>query len=84
MSDSPGHVLNFTEALAMVVRESARAQARGSERVALLASAGRALAESIVADRDQPPFDRSTRDGFAVREEEWSAGKKLKSRAARR
>jgi molybdopterin molybdotransferase len=78
MSDSPGHVLNFTEALAMVVRESARVQARGSERVALLASAGRALAESIVADRDQPPFDRSTRDGFAVRAEEWSAGKKLR------
>ncbi len=28
---------------------------------------GRVLAESIAADRDYPPFDRSTRDGFAVR-----------------
>ena len=28
---------------------------------------GRVLAEPIVADRDYPPFDRSTRDGFAVR-----------------
>ena len=28
---------------------------------------GRVLAEAVVADRDQPPFDRSTRDGFAVR-----------------
>ena len=30
------------------------------------------------ADRDQPPFDRATRDGFAVRAEEWSAGKRLR------
>lgn len=28
---------------------------------------GRVLAEDIFADRNYPPFDRSTRDGFAVR-----------------
>ena len=28
---------------------------------------GRILAEPVRADRDYPPFDRSTRDGFAVR-----------------
>ena len=28
---------------------------------------GRVLAENIAADRDYPPFDRSIRDGFAVR-----------------
>src|SRR5215469_5660779 len=28
---------------------------------------GRVLAEDVVADRDYPPFDRSIRDGFAVR-----------------
>jgi molybdopterin molybdotransferase len=28
---------------------------------------GRVLAGPVVADRDYPPFDRSTRDGFAVR-----------------
>lgn len=28
---------------------------------------GRVLAEPVFADRDYPPFDRSTRDGFAVR-----------------
>ncbi len=33
----------------------------------LLACGGRVLAEGVKADRDQPPFDRSTRDGFAVR-----------------
>jgi molybdopterin molybdotransferase len=28
---------------------------------------GRVLAEPVLADRDQPPFDRSTRDGYALR-----------------
>jgi molybdopterin molybdotransferase len=36
------------------------------------------LAEDVRADRDQPPFDRATRDGFAVRATEWSAGKRLR------
>src|ERR1700688_1908357 len=30
-------------------------------------STGRILAEDVVADRDYPPFNRSVRDGFAVR-----------------
>jgi len=33
----------------------------------LLSAGGRVLAEGIRADRDQPPFPRSTRDGFACR-----------------
>jgi molybdopterin molybdotransferase len=37
------------------------------ERVDLLLSAGRVLAEAVLADRDIPPFPRSTRDGYAVR-----------------
>jgi molybdopterin molybdotransferase len=38
-----------------------------TETVPLADAAGRVLAEDVRADRDQPPFDRSTRDGFAVR-----------------
>jgi len=38
----------------------------GNERVAIGESVGRILAEDIVADGDQPPFDRSMMDGFAV------------------
>jgi molybdopterin molybdotransferase len=38
-----------------------------TEVVALLASQGRVLAEPIHLDLDQPPFDRSMRDGFAVK-----------------
>ncbi len=75
MGSAPGRVVEFEEALAIVLRE-ARART-GETRVALLASAGRVLAEDVTADRDQPPFDRATRDGFAVRAAEWSAGAKL-------
>ncbi len=34
---------------------------------------GRVLAEDVAADRDYPPFHRSTRDGYAVRSAEVSA-----------
>jgi len=71
-------VVDFTEALAIVLREAASLRAPQAKRVALLAARGRILAEPIAADRDQPPFDRATRDGFAVRAEEWSVGKKLR------
>jgi len=50
----------------------------GTERVALLDLAGRVLAEEVKADRDQPPFDRASRDGFAVRAVEWMAGRRLR------
>jgi molybdopterin molybdotransferase len=33
---------------------------------------GRVLAENVVADRNYPPFDRSIRDGFAVRAQDAS------------
>lgn len=38
-----------------------------SEIIPLAAAAGRVLAAAIRADRDQPPFPRATRDGFACR-----------------
>ena len=37
------------------------------EEVALGAAAGRVLAVDVAADRDSPAFDRSARDGYAVR-----------------
>jgi molybdopterin molybdotransferase len=48
-----------------------------SERVDLEDAAGRVLAEPLHADRDQPPFPRSTRDGFACRAAEASQHKPL-------
>jgi molybdopterin molybdotransferase len=47
------------------------------EHVPLLAALNRVLAEPILADRDQPPFPRSTRDGFACRAEDIRTAKPL-------
>jgi len=38
----------------------------GTEHVPLVAAAGQVLRQTIVAERDQPPFDRATMDGIAV------------------
>jgi molybdopterin molybdotransferase len=71
-------VLEFAEALAVVLRHAAKVRVPETERASLLEAAGRVLAEDVAADRDQPPFDRATRDGFAVRAGEWTAGARLK------
>jgi molybdopterin molybdotransferase len=58
--------VTFDEARQCVLREVR--PCRGQvEQVPLLDAAERVLAEAVPADRDYPPFDRSTRDGFAVR-----------------
>jgi molybdopterin molybdotransferase len=64
----------FDDALALVLRHAAGLAASAAEPVALAASRGRVLAEPLIADRDQPPFNRSTRDGFAVRAMDLNAG----------
>jgi molybdopterin molybdotransferase len=45
----------------------------GSEVVKLEAALGRVLAEAICANRDQPPYDVSAMDGFAVRSADLQA-----------
>jgi molybdopterin molybdotransferase len=60
-------VVGFDEALKIVLGHAAGRAEGASEVAELLACGGRVLAEAVKADRDQPPFDRSTRDGFAVR-----------------
>ncbi len=60
-------VLLFEEALAEVLLQAqSLPEPSGVDHVALTAALGRVLAEGIAADRDQPPFPRSTRDGFAL------------------
>jgi molybdopterin molybdotransferase len=60
-------VLTFEDARRAVEDHASRLSPGGNEAVGLLHSAGRVLAEPIAADRDIPPFRRSTRDGYAVR-----------------
>ncbi len=57
--------LNFEEARACVLREACGSACL--ELAELTAADGRVLGEQITADRDYPPFDRSARDGFAIR-----------------
>ena len=42
----------------------------GCESVPLAEAAGRILAEHVVAERDQPPFNASSMDGYALRSED--------------
>lgn len=42
----------------------------GLEKISLLDALGRVLGEDIVAERDNPPWDNSAMDGFAVRWED--------------
>jgi molybdopterin molybdotransferase len=67
-------VVGFDEALEMVLSRAGNLATPETERIPLLECQGRVLAEAVRADRDQPPFDRSTRDGFAVRAPEFGTG----------
>lgn len=58
--------------MSLIDFEEARARIAGLEphrpttTVPLAIAAGRVLAEDVALDRDQPPFDRATMDGYAV------------------
>ncbi|HEV2224842.1 MAG TPA: gephyrin-like molybdotransferase Glp [Candidatus Acidoferrales bacterium] len=73
-------MLSYEDARLKVIEVTAglrRIPAR--EKLKLHNSPGRILAQEIVADRDYPPFDRATRDGFAVRAADCrEAGAKLR------
>jgi molybdopterin molybdotransferase len=68
------HLLSYEQSAALVAAhaEKIRQHPPRTERIALAHSAGRILAAPIKADDDQPPFARSTRDGYACRAAEAS------------
>lgn len=66
-SESQTHILPFKDARRVVENHAALLRPRGKELSALLEARNRILAEPVAADRDYPPFHRSTRDGYAVR-----------------
>jgi len=57
-------MIPFDKALKTVL-DSARQL--GSERIDITCAVSRILAEDVKSDMDMPPFDKSTRDGFACR-----------------
>jgi molybdopterin molybdotransferase len=68
MPASPSQsVLSFEEARRVVEDHASQLSPGAHETVDLVRAAGRILAEPVAADRDIPPFPRSTRDGYAVR-----------------
>src|SRR5260370_4721885 len=75
---APANVVGFDEALASVSAHAESLGAATTEDLPLLECRGRVLAEAIVADGDQLPFDRSTRDGFAVHAEQLLPDRSLR------
>ena len=45
-------------------------------RIPILDSVGRVLAEEVLAERDQPAFDRVTMDGIALAYDDWASGQR--------
>jgi len=61
-------MISFEQALNLVAEKLAAANpSPAAETVPLDEARGRVLASDVLADRDYPPFPRSTRDGYAVR-----------------
>jgi molybdopterin molybdotransferase len=74
-------MLSFQEARKLVIQRTAPHIATHPRPIAkktLSEALGDALAQEIRSDRDYPPFDRSTRDGYAVRSAEASQGAALR------
>jgi molybdopterin molybdotransferase len=65
-------ILTYAEAATLILKRaqdqahSPAATPRRTEQLPLLETLHRVLASPVVADRDLPPFHRSTRDGYAV------------------
>lgn len=70
-------VLSYEDAAGVVHQHAAPLRPSRTATVSLLDSLGRTLAQPIVADRDQPPFARSTRDGYACRSADLAQFKSL-------
>jgi molybdopterin molybdotransferase len=69
---------SYREAAALVAAYAGKlSRSLAQERVPLDQANGRVLARPLLADSDQPPFARSTRDGYACRAAEASAHMQL-------
>ena len=64
-------MLSFSESQQLVIGQ---ARSFGKEKVSLDNAGGRVISETIVADRDYPPFNRAAMDGYAIRETDWNLG----------
>jgi molybdopterin molybdotransferase len=78
--NSTSSALSFSAATALVREHAASlrfAYSRKTDVVGLSHALGRVLGRPVLADRDQPPFDRSTRDGYVCHASDLSSGQPL-------
>jgi molybdopterin molybdotransferase len=72
-------MLSYEQARQKVIEEIGRRTGpRATAGVSVWDALGLVLAQEVKTDREYPPFDRSTRDGYAVRVKEVAPGTKLK------
>lgn len=64
-------MINYTEARTMI---RSKAHSFGTDTLPLEQAYGRVLNETVRADRDYPPFNRATMDGYALRTEDLQGG----------
>jgi len=72
-------MLTFEEARGKVIEQVGKRKGpRATAVVSVWDALGLVLAQEVRTDREYPPFDRSTRDGYAVRSKEAAPGGQLK------
>ncbi len=79
-ADPFSSVLSFSDATNLVREHAAAlrfAYPRKTDILGLPHALGRVLGRPVLADRDQPPFDRSTRDGYACHAADLISGEPL-------
>lgn len=74
MSTGPRRRIDVAEAAALIAARMPPGW--GTVRVPLEDAAGEVLSQVIRAERDQPPFDRVTMDGIAIRHAAFAAGQR--------
>jgi molybdopterin molybdotransferase len=72
-------MLSYEQARQKVIEQVGKKRGpRATLAVSVWDALGLVLQQEVKTDRPYPPFDRSTRDGYAVRAAEAAAGKKLR------
>src|SRR5256885_11332653 len=72
-------MLSYEQARKKVIEQVGKRKGpRAVASVSVWDALGLVLAQEVKTDREYPPFDRSTRDGYAVRSNEVSPGAQLK------
>ncbi len=73
------HMLSYEQARDKVIEQVGRRKGpRATSVVSVWDALGLVLAQEVKTDREYPPFDRSTRDGYAVRSKEATPEAELK------